>query len=49
MKKFKTPRVNKQNVGFKHQAAIAEALYTDTFETEDVQYPYAQVFVDRVS
>jgi hypothetical protein len=49
MKKFKTPRVDKQNVGFKHQAKIAEAVFTDTFETGDVQYPYAQVFVDRVS
>jgi hypothetical protein len=49
MKKFKTPRVSKQSVGFKHQASVAEVLYTDTFETGDIKFPYAQVFVDRVS
>ncbi len=33
MKRFKTPRVNKDNVGHIHQASIAEVLYTDTVET----------------
>ncbi len=49
MKKFKTPRVDKDNVGHTHQAAIAEAVYTDTFESGDVKFPHAQVFVDRIS
>jgi hypothetical protein len=49
MKKFKTPRVNKDNVGHIHQASIAEVVYTDTFETGDYKFPYAQVFVDGVS
>ncbi len=47
MKKFKTPRVTKDNIGHNHQASIAEAVYTDTVETGDVKFPYAQVFVDR--
>jgi hypothetical protein len=49
MKKFKTPRVDKDNVGHNQQASIAEAVYTDTFETGDIKFPYAQVFVDRIS
>jgi hypothetical protein len=49
MKKFKTPRVDKDNVGHTHQASIAEAVYTDTFETGDITFPYAQAFVDRIS
>ncbi len=49
MKKFKTPRVTKENVGHNHQASIAEVVYTDTVETGDVKFPYAQVFVDRIS
>ncbi len=49
MKKFKTPRVNKENVGHIHQASIAEVVCTDTFETGDYKFPYAQVFVDRAS
>jgi hypothetical protein len=49
MKKFKTPRVNKDNVGHNKQASIGESLYTDTFETGDIKFPYAQVFVDRIS
>ena len=48
MKKFKTPRVKKENVGHIHQPSIAEVVYTDTFETGDHKFPYAQVFVDRV-
>ena len=49
MKRFKTPRVSKDIVGHNHQPAIAEVLYTDTVETGDHKFPYAQVFVDRVS
>jgi hypothetical protein len=49
MKKFKTPRVDKGNVGHNKQASIAEVVYTDTFETGDIKFPYAQVFVDRIS
>jgi hypothetical protein len=49
LKKFKTPRVTKENVGHIHQASIAEAVYTDTYETGDHKFPYAQVFVDRIS
>ena len=49
MKKFKTPRVDTGNVGHNKQASIGEALYTDTFETGDIKFPYAQVFVDRIS
>ncbi len=49
MKSFKTPRVDKKLVGHAHQATIAEAVYTDTYETGDSRFPYAQVFVDRVS
>ena len=49
MKAFKTPRVSKDIVGHLHQAAIAEALYTDTFHTGDFKFPFAQVFIDRVS
>jgi hypothetical protein len=49
MKAFKTPRVDKDIVGHLHHAAIAEAVSTDTFYTGDHRFPYAQVFVDRVS
>jgi hypothetical protein len=49
MKKFKTPRVSKDLVGHLHTAEIAEVLYTDTIYTGDRKFPYAQVFVDRVS
>jgi hypothetical protein len=49
MKQFKTPRVSKDIVSHVSQPSIAEALYTDTFETGDVKFPYAQVFVDMVS
>ncbi len=49
MKKFKTPRASKSIVGHLHQPAIAEVLYTDTIETGDSRFPYAQVFVDRIS
>jgi hypothetical protein len=49
MKQFKTSRVSKDIVGHVSQPSIAEALYTDTFETGDVKFPFAQVFVDGVS
>jgi hypothetical protein len=49
LKKFKTPRVTKENVGHIHQESIAEVVYTDTFETGNYKFPYAQVFVDRIS
>ncbi len=49
MKAFKTPRVGKDLVGHLHQAEIGEVIYTDTFYTGDHNFPYAQVFVDRVS
>jgi hypothetical protein len=49
MKAFKTPRVDKDIVGHLNQACIAEAVCTDTFYTGDHKFPYAQVFVDRVS
>ncbi len=49
MKAFKTPRVAKDIVGHLHHASIAEAVCTDTFYTGDHRFPYAQVFVDRVS
>jgi hypothetical protein len=49
MKEFKTPRVSKDIVEHLHAAHIAEAVYTDTFQTGDLKFPYAQVFVDRVS
>jgi hypothetical protein len=49
MKQFKTPRVSKDIVGPVCEPAIAEILYTDTFETGDLKFPYAQVFVDRTS
>ncbi len=49
MKAFKTPRVSKNIVGYVRTASIAEVVYTDTFYTGDYKFPYAQVFVDRVS
>jgi hypothetical protein len=49
MKEFKTPRVSKDIVGHVKTARVAECLYTDTFYTGDHKFPYAQVFVDRVS
>jgi hypothetical protein len=49
MKEFKTPRVSKDIVGHVLTAKIAEVLYTDTLYTGDRKFPYAQVFVDRVS
>ncbi len=49
MKAFKTPRVSKDIVGHVRSASIAEVVYTDNFYTGDYKFPYAQVFVDRVS
>jgi hypothetical protein len=42
----KTPRVVKGKVENLHQASVAEACFTDTFETKDNKYRYGQVFVD---
>ena len=42
----KTPRVRKGKVEGLHRAAIAEVCYTDTFETADSSFRYAQVVVD---
>jgi hypothetical protein len=42
----KTPRVAKGKVENLHQASVAEACFTDTFETKDNKYRYGQVFVD---
>ena len=42
----KTPRVKKGKVEGLHRAAIAEVCYTDTFETADSSFRYAQVVVD---
>ncbi len=49
MKEFKTPRVSKDIVGHLRTAKIAECVYTDTFMTGDLKFPYVQVFIDRVS
>jgi hypothetical protein len=49
IKAFKTPRVSKDIAGHVLSASIAEVVYTDTFYTGDYKFPYAQVFVDRVS
>jgi hypothetical protein len=42
----KTPRVTKGKVEGLHRASIAEACFTDTFETGDNLFKYGQVFVD---
>ena len=42
----KTPRVVKGKVEGLHRVAIAEACYTDTFETKDSICRYGQVVVD---
>jgi hypothetical protein len=49
MKEFKTPIVSKDIVGYILTGKIGEILYTDTIYTGDRKFPYAQVFVDRVS
>jgi hypothetical protein len=45
-KSGKVPKVKKNKVQFLQKAAIAEVLFTDTFETDDTQYKYGQAFVD---
>jgi hypothetical protein len=42
----KTPRVSKHKVSNLHKASIAEACFTDTFETGDSTYRYGQAVVD---
>jgi hypothetical protein len=49
LKRSKTPVVSKGKVGNLHYAAIAEALYMDTFESGDRRFPYDQAFVDHAS
>jgi hypothetical protein len=49
LKRTKTPVVSKGKVGHLHTAAIAEVLYTDTFESGDRRFPYGQAFVDNSS
>jgi hypothetical protein len=45
-KSGKTPRVTKGKVKNLHRASIAEACFTDTFETGDSAYKYGQAIVD---
>ncbi len=40
------PKVAKGKVANLHKAAIAEILFTGTFETDDKTYKYGQAFVD---
>jgi hypothetical protein len=49
LKRSKTPVVSKGKVGHLHTAAIAEVLYTDTFDSGDHRFPYGQAFVDHAS
>ncbi len=49
LKRSKTPVVAKGKVGNVHFAAIAEVLYTDTFHSGDVRFPYGQAFMDHAS
>jgi hypothetical protein len=49
IKRSKTPVVSKGKVGRIHTAAIAEVLYTDTFDSGDYRFPYGQAFVDHAS
>jgi hypothetical protein len=46
IKRGKVPLVSKSLVKNLHKAAIAEVLFTDTFQTSDVAYKYGQAFVD---
>ena len=41
----KTPRVFKNIVHHLHEASVAECVYTDTFETDDVAFHHGQAFV----
>ncbi len=45
-KQGKTPRVSKGKVHHLHRASVAEAVFTDTFETRDSRFRYGQAFVD---
>jgi hypothetical protein len=49
LKRTKTSVVSKGKVGHLDTAAIAEVLYTDTFESGDRRFPYGQAFVDHAS
>jgi hypothetical protein len=49
LKRSKTPVVSKDKVGNLHTAHIVEVLYTDTFESGDLRFPYGQAFVDHAS
>ncbi len=49
LKRTKTPFVSKGKVGHLRTAAIAEALYTDTFFSGDRRFPMGQAFVDHAS
>ena len=49
LKRSKTLVVSKGKVGNVHFAAIAEVLYTDTFHSGDVRFPYGQAFMDHAS
>ncbi len=49
LKRSKTPVVSKGKVGHLHTAAIAEVLYTDTFDSGDYRFPYGQAFMDHAS
>ena len=45
MRKGKIPKVSKGIVRNLHQAAVAEVVFCDTFETSDTQFRYGQAFV----
>ena len=45
LQRGKTPKVSKGIVHHLHEASVAECVYTDTFETDDVKYRYGQAFV----
>ena len=49
MERGKTPHVSKGIVHHLHESAVAESVFTDTFETDDKSYRYGQAFVDYKS
>ena len=45
-KRGKTPVVAKSKVSFLHRASVAEVVFTDIFQTDDVGFKYGSAFVD---